>query len=134
MTTFPGFGDLVTSRPDHGPLDINELRVYPVNQFSFRDPPDWPVLYRAHDRAGSWDLSVWFSTYRIIRYTATGVWIDRGEEKPKFVSLRSERKWAATTKQEALYGLMRRRAKQIKILTARLQDAEDLLAYIEQIK
>lgn len=129
---FPGFGDLWKRARSTDSTDINALGVYGVSWHPEHN--DWPVLYRAHDSARSDQLHVWFSTYRIIRYTATGVWIDRGEEKPKFVSLRAERKWAATTKKEALYGLMRRRAKQVKILTTRLQDAEDLLVYIEQIK
>jgi hypothetical protein len=131
---FPGFGDLLKRTPGHGPTEIEKLQVWHVDQFSFRDPEDWPVLYRAHDSARFNDeLRIWFSTYRIVRYTACGVWIARGAEGEKFVNLRADRKWACTTKTEAIYSLKRRRAKQVQLLMGRLEDAKDLLAYIEKI-
>jgi hypothetical protein len=118
--------------------------IYYVNGFMTDEvPPEGhAVLYRAEASDTGWcGVSVTLWAYRVTRYTPCGAWIDRNpfisqshaEPNLKFVNLRAGKQWASASKDEALYGLMRRRARQVTILLARLRSAERELAYLKEM-
>lgn len=113
---------------------IDALSVYDV---SYQHPEDWARLYRAHGRVDSHHgepaPSIWFATYAIVGYTPQGVWIDVGAMGKKFVNLKCDRKWAALTKQEALYGFYRRKVMQVRILSSNITCAEASMLHAKAI-
>jgi hypothetical protein len=106
-------------------------------------PEQRAVLYRAETRSYYEDgtVRVLFCAYRVARYTPCGAWVDLdhfGDHQPdrqrlKFVNLRAGKQWASATRDEALYGLMRRRQRQVRILTAQLASAERELDYLKEM-
>ena len=68
-------------------------------------------------------LKIELHTYRIIRETPKGVWInDYG--KDRFVLLTAKKKFACRTKEEALESFIARKNRQIGILSAQLEKAK----------
>lgn len=102
---------------------IDSLRVYEVTDI----PQGWPVLYRAlGDMRGEFMpySSIWIAAYKVLSYTAQGVWIDVGAQGKKFVHLKADRKWACLTKREAVYSFSRRKTSQLRHLNSALTIAE----------
>lgn len=121
--------------PAEDQTKIEDLQVFFVDHHT---PEGWPILYRAHGRVdhcewGPATSKIWFAAYKVVGYTAQGVWISQGVQKPKFVLLKAERKWAHLNKKDALYSFLRRKRKETQILLNRMQDAEAMLLHAEQI-
>lgn len=89
------------------------------------------VLYRAasrRDETGTTSIHV--HAIPIVRYTACGAWISEfGYER--FVNLRAVKQYASVTKGEAYEQLKHRKRRQVAILRAMLEDAEQALAVLE---
>lgn len=72
-------------------------------------------------------VSLRLDEYRIKKKTPKGVWIDFDYGKDKFVNLYARKKYACSTKTEALESFLARKAKQISILKYQLIRAEKAL-------
>lgn len=126
-------------KPDPNKLDVYFVAI--ALQFrdgSLRPQPDYdaeagPILYRAHCESHGEGLvpRVWLSSYPILRYTPQGVWIGRGIMKDKFVNLKADRKWAAVTKEEAMFHLECRKSRQLQILNWKLTMCEEINHYLK---
>ena len=74
-----------------------------------------------------------FFVYSVVKETPKGVWIKlRGYEdctyqRKRFILNTSRKKYAYSSKEEALYSFIKRKERQIKILSVKLSAAEDLL-------
>jgi hypothetical protein len=86
------------------------------------------VLYRT--------TNLYLTEYRIIRETPKGVWIEfyDNPKKEKFVLLTARKQFACRTKQEALKSFIARKNKQIRILTAQLENAKEALRIAKNTK
>lgn len=88
-------------------------------------------LYRFEDsdvRDYPWNRHKKPQEYLILKRTPCGVWIDLGwRSDKKFVNLKAHKKWACETKAQAYESYAARKRRQIKILQAQVEAAEDLL-------
>lgn len=84
-----------------------------------------------------------YYVYSVVKETPKGVWIklkgyeDCTYQRKRFILSNSRKKYAYPSKEEALYSFIKRKETQIKILSRKLSEAEDLLelAYnCEEIK
>ncbi len=117
-----------------GKADIGYFDGGPAHQFGYDRAMDGrhPAhLMRASGHC-SQDCAVNISIERhlILAYTACGVWVDRWGDK-KFVNLRAAKQWASTDEAEAIDQLYHRKRSQVRILTARLADAEGVLENLQ---
>lgn len=76
-------------------------------------------FYRYTDRRGV----VLLEKYDVLRHTRCGVWIDVWGE-PKFVNTNATKQWACATEASAKISFLARKARQRKILQARLEDLD----------
>lgn len=90
--------------------------------------------------SGSGSTEVTLRTYRVIRRTPCGVWIeeDFGDfhllgSGPRFVNLTARKRFACPTKAEARESFKARKRRQIKILKAQIARAERALAALERL-
>lgn len=93
------------------------------------------VLYRYFDQ--DFGLAFWGHKpelprpreFRVVKRTKQGAWISQGFwGEPKFVRLTARKKWACETKEAALESFIARKNRQIRILKAQLERAQDNLA------
>lgn len=97
-----------------------------------------PVLFRARSqRQEDGSTHIVFEAIPIVSYTPHGVriahqcaWL-RVQPKGRYVNLRAKKQWASTTMVEAVEQLRHRKRQQIRILNARLADAEEALYLID---
>lgn len=74
-----------------------------------------------------------FFVYSVVKETPKGVWIklkgyeDCTYQRKRFILNTSRKKYAYPSKEEALYSFIKRKEIQIKILSRKLSDTEDLL-------
>jgi len=68
-----------------------------------------------------------YYVYSVIKETPKGVWIRCSYQRKRFILNTSRKKYAYPSKEEALYSFIKRKERQIKILSRKLSDAEDLL-------
>ena len=88
---------------------------------------DLGVLYRYYGVSAHGFYSIHCETFMIIKKTPKGCWISyRG--KKKFVLDEGRKKYAHSTKENALISFKFRKKKQIKILASQLLGAERFLA------
>ena len=63
--------------------------------------------------------------YRVVKETPCGAWIDESDwvitRKNRFVNLKSQKKFATVTKEEALKQFIYRKSKQVSILSGQLE-------------
>ena len=71
-------------------------------------------------------------SYRIIRRTKQGVWINN-YGKEKFVLLSARKKFASETQADALISFIARKHRQIKILSSQLDFAKEGLTFAKSI-
>jgi len=102
------------------------------------------VLYRYHDSVyaalldehdnpdGPGRVVVSLETYKILRTTPKGVWVECFG-KDKFVLLAAQKRFACPTKKEALESLLARKKKQISILSDKIRNAESAMAVVCKI-
>lgn len=69
--------------------------------------------------------------YHIKRKTPCGVWIDTGYSSEKFILTKARKKWACPTEEEAIESFKFRKRRQVKILKAQLERAQQALNTIE---
>jgi len=85
------------------------------------------LLYRIFDNT-TWngEADPVMDTFQVIKETPCGVWIhpDPDSDKKRFVRLHAFKQWAWETPEQARESYLRRKAKQIAILKARLKKAE----------
>lgn len=94
-------------------------------------PADWPCLLRASGSASGGYVTLLVERYAIVRYTSCGVWVDDyGRER--FVNLRAGKQWASATQDEAVAQLYLRKRAQVRILSGRLEDAQQVQASMEK--
>lgn len=74
---------------------------------------------------GEGTLSVELRTYIVRKHTPCGVWIDG-----RFVNLKANKRFACPTMEEAKESFIARKKRQIRILSARLKDAQRALEII----
>jgi uncharacterized protein YwgA len=89
------------------------------------------VLYRYEtNRYSDYSDELSLHTYKIVKETKCGYWIRLydGFNDKRWVSKTTTKRFAHATKNEALVSFMYRKKRQIKILKARLADAEKSLA------
>lgn len=65
-------------------------------------------------------LAIHLCEFLIIKHTKCGVWI----EGPKFINLQRNKTFACLTKEEAVVSFLARKTRQIKILSAQLEQAK----------
>lgn len=73
--------------------------------------------------AGSHELL--HTTYRVIKRTAKGAWIDLGFGDKRFVLLTARKRYACPTQAEALESFIHRKERQATIYQSRLDKAEN---------
>lgn len=79
------------------------------------------------------DFKLIYYVYSVIKETPKGVWIklkgyeDCTYQRKRFILNTSRKKYAHPSKEEALYSFIKRKERQIKILSEKLSAAEDLL-------
>ena len=77
-------------------------------------------VYHASD-----NVCVYLHEYESIRQTKCGAWILLSGDKKKFVNLDAIKQFASKTKEDAKYGFLRRKERQIKILSSQLGNAKE---------
>lgn len=81
-------------------------------------------------RDGVGTIELCIERHRILSYTPSGAWIATWSGK-KFVNLRAGKQWASTTEAEAIDQLYHRKRSHIRIVSAQLAEAQDVLAILE---
>lgn len=76
-------------------------------------------------------LSVELRKFKILSRTKCGIWIDHHGEK-KFVNLTLNKKFACESEELARESFVRRKKRQISILSSQLEDAEKALRLLSQ--
>ncbi len=121
-----GFHSYVRYTFDHAePVKESESHWYRYRECS--------MISSSYDMNGEWvrdhhlGTRVELDTYRVIRATPKGVWLDSrmGE---RFVLRGSRKQYACPTKEAALASFMARKRRQIRILEGQLQRAREALA------
>jgi hypothetical protein len=83
------------------------------------------IFYRLEDHyTEGCDVEVWLFKYKVVSKTPCGVWITLGKGKDKFINLNATKKWACPTIEEAKKSYLRRKLRQIQILSAQLHSAK----------
>lgn len=90
-------------------------------------------LLRASGRAADSQVEIVLERHVILRYTPCGAWIDTWAGD-RFVNLRAEKQWASATEDEAVAQLHHRKRAQVRILGARLAEAEAVLAGLDGMR
>lgn len=86
------------------------------------------VYYRYEAFHRTDDLTLMYlEEYPVLKETPSGVWINDWGMKKRFILTRAHKKWAHPTKAAALEGFIKRRERQIDILTAQLDRAKKAL-------
>lgn len=83
------------------------------------------------------DIQLVLYKFRIVKETLKGVWISFGlvsNNRDKFVLLGAHKKYACLTKKEALESYVKRKQRQIEILSNQLHDAQTALSLADTIK
>lgn len=73
-------------------------------------------------------------TYQILKETPKGYWIRDRHYWKKWVSKDGRKRYACSTKEDALFNFTKRKEKQEKILKSRLEEVEQLLKQIDKVK
>lgn len=74
---------------------------------------------------------VYTHEHPVIRETPKGVWLDvYGSER--FVRRDARKRWACPTKEEAIESFRARKARQAKILRAKLRHVDEVLAMVQR--
>ena len=90
------------------------------------------ILYRAeYSCYTDGNISICIKTYRIIKQTAKGVWIENYDSK-KFVLLTGRKRFAYPTKEEAINSLKCTKQRQLKIIKGIERVANNIIQQIEQ--
>lgn len=66
-----------------------------------------------------------YDTFTVERITPKGVWLDGGLRQPRFVRLSAHKRFAHSTKEEALQAFMARKDAQLRILTNQTRSATE---------
>lgn len=77
-------------------------------------------------------VNIRLQEYNVIKETLHGFWIELYPNKNKFVRLDTRKKFACISKPDAWYSFVARKQHQIRILKAKLQDAEIALDLSKQ--
>ena len=104
----------------HPANDVDVLWRCEAKRYSY-------IIGAGTDRFGTTPprLEMWW--YNVSKRTLKGAWLGG-----RFVLLSAHKKWACNTEQEALESFIARKKRQIKILSAQLQQARDDLHLTEQ--
>jgi hypothetical protein len=86
------------------------------------------VYYRVRDSFGG----VYYTEHEVLKRTPAGVWVEDIPGIKKFVLENAAKKFAHPTKEKALESFKRRKARQIRILTAQLENVRDALSCAEK--
>jgi hypothetical protein len=90
------------------------------------DENDTTIRWRCDGTVYSDDhCSLFFNSHRVVKTTPRGEWVDVYGER-KFVLNDSMKRYAYSTKKEALESFIRRKAKQARILSAQLKKVNAL--------
>ena len=76
---------------------------------------------------GKGDLRIELRQYRVLRVTPRGVQLEAGYRAGRFVLNDSRKRFACSTKEEALVSFIARKTRQVGIYHARLKQAEKVL-------
>ena len=103
--------------------------------------PVGDFLYRVHDTPSGIDDAMDYSycsntetycyRYKIIRGTPCGVWIQHGQSR-KFVLLDASKKFACETVESAIESFKARKARQLRIMEARIRSIKETVANIDK--
>lgn len=96
--------------------------LYRTTATRYAPPADEFGEYRGEGRT-----EVSTSKFPVVKTTAKGVWIDFYGTR-KFINLSSRKKFACETKEQAMESFKARKASQIKILSAQLEQAKKQLS------
>jgi len=80
------------------------------------------VVYRYNDR----DNEIRLETFRVLSHTKCGIWIDYYRTR-KFINLEKNKKFACVTFEDALDSFIKRKERQLSILTNQLNTAKNSL-------
>ena len=87
---------------------------------------DCAVLLRASGRAtDAQDVEIVVEQHKVLSYTPCGAWIETWGKK-RFVNLRAGKQWASADEAEAIDQLWHRKRAQVRILSSRLAEAEQV--------
>lgn len=73
-------------------------------------------------------IQLYMEEFKITKRTPCGAWINVYDDK-KFVNLKAHKKYASETKEEAITAFVRRKERQISILSSRLSQAKAALSH-----
>ena len=88
-------------------------------------------LYRFEDVLHTERVHIYENSYRVIKETPCGYWIDAFSDKNKWVSKTARKRYAYPTRYEAMINFKARKNCQIRILYGQLQRAKDALYYFD---
>lgn len=97
------------------------------------------VLYRYESEQDSYWMSfasykIVLKTLQILKETPKGYWVRDRHYWKKWVSKDGRKRFAYSTKEDALFNFLKRKEKQQKILKARLDEVNQLLRQIDKVK
>jgi GR25 family glycosyltransferase involved in LPS biosynthesis len=94
---------------------------------------EWLYRYREEQVEEFWNdqpseaalsMRLYLHTYRVLKHTPCGCWIDLRMNMRKFINLTANKKWACPTLEEAMESFMARKKRQVHILRNQLLRAE----------
>lgn len=122
--------------PCHHPGCLQHV-TYPCEGCGRIAGKNFPTLYRYESSSFTGNkLSLWLSTFKVIRETPQGWWISRdgyGWEKDRWVAKGGVKRYAYPTKELALESFIKRKTKMIRKLKNNLTCTEIILGIAERI-
>jgi len=79
-------------------------------------------------------INIELRSYEILKRTKKGVWIRKHYDKRRFVLLTARKKFACETKEDALESLIKRKERQILLLSNKLSVIKDALSIALEMK
>lgn len=73
-------------------------------------------------------VDLWLRTFPVVRRTPKGVWVKPEYEPKKFILTNAHKRYACPTKDEALESFIKRKEKQLRLLSAQVKNIESALA------
>lgn len=93
-----------------------------------------PPLDEFERPCGIGRLELWHQTYRVIRGTPKGVWLEILPGHKRFVLIGSKRQYASPTLAAAKHKFRKRKERQMAILKAKIREIEEALDKLDELK
>ncbi len=116
-------------------MDLNSIfdLSIPVNpriKNEINEPSNPALLYRVNEFRKQEGMEIYFESILINKRTPKGVWV---YDNTKFIKLSAKKKWAYPSRPEALFAFIKRKERQILILTNKLDNAKESLSLSKEV-